>query len=510
VIKHRGRVSVRLGLWLSGFALAGLLFGVATASATFHLMKIREVYPAGSAGYVELQLLETGEYQVGGHHLVYYNADGTVDHDFTLPTNASAGSRANATVLITGPGYSGPPSTDEADAELDLSAAGGAVCWVEGEPPDCVAWGNFTATYPAGNSELLVGNPASPGGVTAGKALRRSIADICPTFLEGGDDTDDSYADFSEVTPNPRNNASTVIEERCNVAETAIDSKPNSPTNATSASFTYHAVGSSTLLAAVEHLECKLDEEDYVVCDAQPFSETGLEEGPHTFQVRAQSDKGAGLPAIYTWNVDTQAPTTSIVSHPGGTSDSSVEFTYDSSELGSTFVCSLAGSGAGDSFSSCPTFGKTYSGLADGSYTFKVRATDRAGNAGSTASYTWQVDGSSGTVTPPPPLPPAPVLTPVTIQPQPQPSSGCRKGFVKRKVRGKRRCVRKRRRCRRVRVVVRKHGKKVRRWRRRCVRKRRRCRWVVVRNHGKKVRRRRCVKRKRHRNTKRGNRRKKR
>lgn len=175
----RRRHSTRLGGWLVGFVLVGLLLFAAPASATFHLMRVREVYPAGSASFVELQMLAVGEYQVGGHHLVSYNANGTVANDFTMPNDVSANSRNNSTILITGPGYAaafpGGPSADELNPSLNLSPAGGALCWVEGEPPDCVAWGNFTGPMPSHIPPLVVGNPASPTGVTAGKALRRTI-----------------------------------------------------------------------------------------------------------------------------------------------------------------------------------------------------------------------------------------------------------------------------------------------------------------------------------------------
>jgi hypothetical protein len=465
------RASARLGLWLAG-ALTGLLLFAAPAAATFHLMKIREVYPHGSASYVELQLLENGEYQVGGHHLVSYNANGTIADDFTLPSNGSATSRANSTILITGSGYAAAfpsgPSTDELDNSLNLSATGGAVCWVEGEPPDCVAWGDFTGPFPAHVPPLVVGNPVSPGGVTAGKALLRTIAPFCSTFLEGRDDSDDSATDFSEQNPNPRNNAASVAETRCIVPEAAIDTKPASPTKSTAASFTYHALGT------VEHLECKLDEDDFVVCDSPPFEASGLEEGTHSFEVRAVTSQGTGLPASYTWTVDTQPPTTTIADHPANPSSGSVSFSYESNELSSTFECSLAQTGATDSFASCPSSGKSYAGLADGVYNFKVRATDRAGNLGSTAAYNWQVDNSLATVTSTPvSIVPPPVTIPQVAKPPATVSRGCRKGFVKKKVRGKRRCVRKRR-CRRVKVVVKKHGKKVKRWRRICAKKHRR------------------------------------
>lgn len=462
------RASGRFGL-LSAGAILGLLLFAAPASATFHLIKIREVYPAGAASYVELQLLENGEYQVGGHHLVSYDSAGNITDDFILPSNVSATSRANSTALVAGSGYEaafpGGPSPDELDSSMNLSATGGAVCWIEGDPPDCVAWGDFTGPFPAHLPPLLVGDPVSPGGVTADKALLRTIEPFCSTFLEGRDDSDDSADDFSEQDPNPRSNASAISETRCIVPETVIDTKPPSPTSATSASFTYHA------LEAVDELECKLDDEHFANCDTTPFQASGLGDGVHTFQVRAVTDQGTGSPASYTWTVDTQSPTTAIVDRPASPgAGGSVAFTYESSELGSSFACSLAKSGEADSFSSCPSSGKTYSSLSDGFYTFKVRATDKAGNPGTTAAYSWQVFTAVEVTPPPVVVPPAP---PVTIPQLPQstpPPARCRRGFVRRSVRGKSRCVRRGLRCRRGFRKKRVRGKQ------RCVRKRARCR----------------------------------
>lgn len=436
---------MRLG-WLVGFMCAGLLLLAAPASATFHLMKVREVYPAGNASYVVLQLLSAGEYQVGGHHLVSYNTNGTVANDFTLPSNVSPASRNNSAVLITGPGYAAAfptgPSTDEPDPNLNLPASGGAVCWVEGDPPDCVAWGDFEGPLPPEHDPpLLVGSPASPSGVTAGKALHRTIAPNCATILEADDDSNVSATDFSEQTPNPRNNASPVPETDCVTPEVEIESKPSSPTKSTSASFTYHSTPEGA------EFECKLDAGAFASCSHEGFDIPGpLADGSHTFQVRGKNTQGTGAPAIHTWTVDTQPPTATIKTQPANpSSGASAAFTYESSQLSSSFECSLARAGEPDGFVSCPATGTTYTGLGNGIYTFKVRATDKAGNQGSAVAYSWEVNNSLAV----PVLPPL-VFDPVVVPPTLRPPAKlrCKAGFVKKKVKGKTRCVKKKRKKR--------------------------------------------------------------
>jgi hypothetical protein len=85
---------------------------------------------------------------------------------------------------------------------------------------------------------------------------------------------------------------------------------------------------------------------------------------------------------------DLTPPETVIDSGPSGTVASrSATFAFSSSEPGSSFSCSLDGG----AFTSCSS-PKEYTGLADGSHTFEVRATDRAGNPDPTpASRTWTV-----------------------------------------------------------------------------------------------------------------------
>ena len=382
-------------------ALIALLALVPAASASFHLMKVREVYPAGDASYVELQMFSAGEYLVAGHHLVTYNANGTVANDFSLPSNVSISSPNNSTVLIADSGYSAAfpsgPAADESDPNLNLSATGGAVCWTDGSPPDCVSWGNFTGPLPAHVPALVVGNPASPAGVSAGKALRRSIVPACPTLLEAGDDSDDSATDFSEVTPLPRANATAVSESPCVLPVATIDSKPANPTKATTAGFTFHSA------PAGASFECKLDLEAFAACEASGISYPGpLSEGTHSFQVRAKSAAGTGAATSYGWRVDLTPPTATIdtptPADPGP--GKSASFFFHASETGSSFECSLALAGGPDSFSTC-TSGKTYSNLPDGENVFKVVATDPAGNKGEATEFAWEVDHTLADTTPP-------------------------------------------------------------------------------------------------------------
>src|SRR5215210_2205761 len=97
--------------------------------------------------------------------------------------------------------------------------------------------------------------------------------------------------------------------------------------------------------------------------------------------------------------VDTTAPDTTIDSSPSNPSSSdSASFTFSGTDnvsgIGS-FECDLDGAG----FGAC-TSPKSYSGLADGSHTFQVRAIDGANNVDATpASLTWTIDTGAAETT---------------------------------------------------------------------------------------------------------------
>jgi large repetitive protein len=113
-------------------------------------------------------------------------------------------------------------------------------------------------------------------------------------------------------------------------------------------------------------------------------------DGSYTIRVKATDNANNGeSPSSRSFTIDTAAPNTTIDSSPNlDSSSAAATFTFSSTEGSSTFACELDGGG----FSSCST-PKSYSGLSEGSHTFKVRATDQAGNTdASAAQFTWTVD----------------------------------------------------------------------------------------------------------------------
>ena len=137
-------------------------------------------------------------------------------------------------------------------------------------------------------------------------------------------------------------------------------------------------------------LECELDGGGFEDCTS-PLSASGLPDGSHTFRVKATDRAQNTSVASRTWTVDTTPPTVTISSGPAAGSTSpnrSPAFGFATDEPDVSFGCRFLGSGV---FRDCGS-PFTASGLADGSYTFQVKATDAAGNT-HVASRAWTVDG---------------------------------------------------------------------------------------------------------------------
>jgi len=298
-------------LLLAALALCLLAATAAPALATFHLVKVREVYPGSAANpdaeYVELQMYSGGQNLVGGHVVRAYDASGTAVGTSAFSGNLAGDANQSTMLLAT------PQAEAEfgvvADAPLSpagqLSPLGGAVCW---ETIDCVSWGSFAGTLPT-----PAGSPAAPGGIPDGMALRRSIGRGCATALDPPDDSDQSQADFEAVFPAPRPNAVAPSEKTCTgpggggagppaddhgAPQTTLRGKPSKRTRDRTPSFRF---GSSE---AGSRFECRLDRKRFRSCRS-PFTVRRLAFGPHRFQVRAVGHDGVKdpTPAAYRFKV---------------------------------------------------------------------------------------------------------------------------------------------------------------------------------------------------------------
>jgi large repetitive protein len=176
---------------------------------------------------------------------------------------------------------------------------------------------------------------------------------------------------------------------------TQLSSGPGAVTNQTTATFTYSSNESGA------GFQCHLDSAPWGSCPS-PKSYTGIGDGTHTFYVRAIDVAGNidQSEATYTWTVITSEPETTITSGPAGPiAQNSAQFGF-ASEQGATFECSLDPTGSpANSWGGCSS-PKTYTSLADGPWTFSVRATNIAGTTDSTpATRSFSVDATAPTAT---------------------------------------------------------------------------------------------------------------
>ncbi len=179
--------------------------------------------------------------------------------------------------------------------------------------------------------------------------------------------------------------------------QTQVDTHPSSPSNSAAAQFAFS--GTDTGGSGVASYECRRDSSqaaDWEACSS-PKSYASLGEGAHSFEVRAVDVAGNadGSPAAFNWTVDTTPPTATIDSGPSGlTNDATPSFEFHSSEAGSAFECSIDTGTPAYGPCSGPGSHTPAGALADGPHTFRVRATDAAGNLGTAASRSFTLDAS--------------------------------------------------------------------------------------------------------------------
>ena len=157
-----------------------------------------------------------------------------------------------------------------------------------------------------------------------------------------------------------------------------IDSGPDGPTNESSPTFGFTVENATTI-------ECSVDQgiEDFGPCTtASSHTDGPLADGDWTFRVRATDDLPETTTDTRDFTVDTEPPTVAIDDGPTGpTNDPQPSFTWTAAgDDQSLRECSLD--------SGTPSFGACTSAmqfdqatpLDDGSYTFRIRVSDEAGN----------------------------------------------------------------------------------------------------------------------------------
>jgi hypothetical protein len=190
--------------------------------------------------------------------------------------------------------------------------------------------------------------------------------------------------------------------------KTTITEAPPDLTRSRDATFRFRAN------EPIDFFQCSLDGGSYNRCSSGR-TYTGLGDGTHQFRVRATDTSGnRENTATHQWTIDNEPPNTIIDSGPGANcfqadgqticEGTNATFTFHATEAGSTFECRLeeeaefrASGGTGTQphdWQPCSS-PRSYTGLQDfASYTFSVRATDRAGNTDPTpAEESWSTCG---------------------------------------------------------------------------------------------------------------------
>lgn len=186
-----------------------------------------------------------------------------------------------------------------------------------------------------------------------------------------------------------------------------ITGSPATPSNDTTPTFTFTGTDQNPF-----DIECQIEELGvspvWVDC-ASPWTPSSplTVQGPKTFRVRGIDGAGNVGTATATFNLDLEAPVTSITAGPadGTRTKTSVSYSFVANDVQATFQCYTAVcviptscTWGWRSCSSPASFSRNGDD-GDGTYTFQVRATDPAGNTGSAATRSVVFDTTGPSVT---------------------------------------------------------------------------------------------------------------
>lgn len=171
----------------------------------------------------------------------------------------------------------------------------------------------------------------------------------------------------------------------------SIATKPDAITNSISATFGLVA----TDAGGIDVIECQLNDGAYAACGLT-VTYNNLVDGDRSFRARAK-DRAGNMSAVvsYTWKIDTSKPTVQITSGPGRwikIRAASLEFVGADVNVATGLPALQLQCKLNDGEYGACSSPMAYSGLAEGSYLFSLRAVDAAGNVSDVVTHMWGVD----------------------------------------------------------------------------------------------------------------------
>ena len=267
---------------------------------------------------------------------------GTLDGDLSLATSN----------LVDTPGSGGGALSGELDLRIrDVTNAG---------PPATVYDGKLDALTPTALGTLAAG------------ASR--VYEFRVSFPDAGPGAENAYQgsamsvqfDWTAVNNGPD----------LDPPETTIASAPSGLSVSTDATFTFTADESGSTF------ECSLDSGGFSSCNS-PATFNGLGDGAHTFDVRA-TDAASNTdptPDSAAWTIDASAPNVSLAD-PGSPLRGTVTLNPSADDGSGSGIASLIVQRSPAGAGTWTTIGTSWNttGLSDGPYDLRARATDNAGN----------------------------------------------------------------------------------------------------------------------------------
>jgi hypothetical protein len=294
-----------------------------------------------------------------------------------------------------------PPPDVDWDADPSATDAGGPDSMSDDSAPDTVISmaPDDPTREPVATFQFSANEPATFLCSADGEPFAECSSTYSRAFAEGSHTLRVAAVDLSgnrdpEPAEHPWRVDTTAPETTITVAPALVD-------NSVNVAFEFEA-------NEIVTFECGLDGGPYQTC-LSPQQYLALADGAHSFRVRATDLAGNidSSPPVHAWTLDSSTPDTTIEGGPTGSVGSTAatfEFTSPNAGPGASFECAVDSA----SMSAC-TSPRTYTALAEGSHTFRVRVRSAAGVFDPTpATRTWEIDlttpettldsGPSGTI----------------------------------------------------------------------------------------------------------------